>query len=246
MSVEATIQGKCLIGGLKYFKKLEYAWHVNEEGLLYESVSEAHSALGVTVLPRSGFVVQSGFHWWKYKEHLVTGEDFKNYCSTVSSRLTYWSTEVPVPFLSSCWSPSDQMRFLIFIFPVASGCESPAFHLKTLQAQKLLKAVIQWCIKSSCQVVDQECQSLVGWTPNWVWKCSVRLSKLYKKGQQLFVIIRHCPSASLWSSVESGTGQFLPFGRKPCAVEWAPNWVLRLIHPQICIARWYHGAQVSW
>lgn len=31
----------------------------------------------------------------------------------------------------------------------------------------------------------------------------------------------------------------LPAGRTPCAVRWAPNWVLCLIHHQIWIIRWY-------
>lgn len=118
---------------------------------------------------------------------------------------------------------------------------------KDRQALKLHKVVIQRCTwKSSFQVADQECHNLVGWAPDSLWKCSVRLSMLYKKGQQLFVIIRHCPSVSLWSSVESGTTQLLPAGRTPCAVGWAPNWVLCLIHHQIWMARWYHDAQVSW
>lgn len=50
---------------------------------------------------------------------------------------------------------------LIFILPVASGCESPASHLeKTLQALKLHRVVIQQCIKSCFHVGDQECHSL--------------------------------------------------------------------------------------
>lgn len=174
---------------------------------------------------------------------------------------------MPVPFLSSYWSLSDQMWFFIFTFLVASGCEGPTSHLeKTLQALKLHEAVIQQLVKSTFQVADQECHRLVGWTPDSVWKCSVSLSVLYRKGQQLFVIIRHCPSASLWSSVESGTAQLLPAGRTPCAVGWAalsalsdsspelycqvipwcPSLVIMLTQPQdvftsrsAVVARWY-------